>query len=290
MESFDFLVPANVQHLKILLQNPGGKIIAGGTDLIPYLRQNPNPPEIIIDISRMREIRYIREQNRTVHIGALTSFHDIQKSRILDESAAGLVQAVSQIGSPMIRTRGTLGGNLANASPAADSLPALLILDASVTLDSQNGQRTLKLSDFIVNPGKTSIKPDEILSDISFVKPPSSWASSFEKIGSRRGMNIAIVNTAAMVGLDHDGRICGVRLSIGAVAPTALRCHRTEQALLGNIPSDQLWQSVSSLILDEIAPIDDVRASAEYRRKAAVILSTRTLAAAAKTAQKRKQA
>jgi carbon-monoxide dehydrogenase medium subunit len=287
MEAFDFLVPANLQHLTLLLQTAGGKLIAGGTDLIPSLRHNQNAHTQIIDISRLHELRYIREQNRTVHIGALTSFHDIQNSRILNEIAPALVQAAGQIGSPMIRSRGTLGGNLANASPAADSLPPLLILDASVTLSSQNGQRTQKLSEFLLSPGKTDIQPDEILTDIFFEKTPFNSATSFVKIGPRRGMNIAIVNAATLVGLDSDGRINHARLSIGAVAPTAIRCHRAEQALIGNPPSEQLWESVSSLITEEISPIDDIRGTAEYRRRAAFILCKRALNAAIHSLQTR---
>ncbi len=287
MEAFDFLVPANLQHLTIMLQTPGGKLIAGGTDLIPSLRQNQNSPAKVIDISRLRELRYIREHNRTVRIGALTSFRDIQNSRILFETAPALVQAAGQIGSPMIRSRGTLGGNLANASPAADSLPALLIMDASVTLSSQNGQRTQKLSEFLLSPGKTDLHPDEVLSEIFFEKPPFNCGASFVKIGPRRGMTIAIVNAAALVELDSEGRINQARLSIGAVAPTAIRCRRAEQALVGNLPSEQLWESVSSLIQEEISPIDDIRGTAKYRRRAAFILSKRALNTAIQSLQTR---
>jgi CO/xanthine dehydrogenase FAD-binding subunit len=289
MEAFDFLVPANLQHLTTLLQTPGRKLIAGGTDLIPSLRQNQNAPSQIIDISRLREMRYIREQNRIVHIGALTSFRDIQNSRILNETAPALVQAAGQIGSPMIRTRGTLGGNLANASPAADSLPALLIMDASVTLSSQNGQRTQKLQEFLLSPGKTDLHSDEILTDIFFEKPPINCAASFMKIGPRRGMTIAIVNAAALLGLDSDGCINQVRLSIGAAAPTAIRCLHTEQALIGKQPSEQLWESVSSLIIEEISPIDDIRGTAQYRRRAAFVLAKRALSAAVHSLQTRMQ-
>lgn len=289
MEAFDFLVPANLQHLTTLLQSPGRKLIAGGTDLIPSLRQDHYSPAQIIDISRLRELRYIREQNRTVHIGALTSFRDIQNSRILNETAPALVQAAGQIGSPMIRSRGTLGGNLANASPAADSLPPLLILDASVTLSNQKGRRTQTLDEFLLNPGKTDIHPDEILTDIFFEKPPANCAASFVKIGPRRGMTIAIVNAAALVGLDRDGRINQARLSIGAVAPTAIRCRRTEQELIGKQPSERLWESVSSLVNEEISPIDDIRGSAQYRRRVAFILIKRALNTAIQALQTRMQ-
>ena len=290
MEAFDFLVPANLQHLATLLQTPGRKLIAGGTDLIPSLRQAHSLPAQIIDISRLRELRYIREQNRIVHIGALTSFRDVQNSRILNETAPALVQAAGQIGSPMIRTRGTLGGNIAHASPAADSLPALLIMDASVTLSSQKGQRTQMLCDFLLNPGKTDIHSDEILTDIFFEKPSTNCAASFVKIGPRRGMTIAIVNAAALVGLDNDGRINQARLSIGAVAPTAIRCRLTEQALIGCLPSEKLWESISSIIQEEISPIDDIRGTAQYRRRAAFILSKRALNAATQSLQTRMQA
>jgi len=290
MQTFNYLRPAHLDELCQALQQPYAKIVAGGTDVLPQMHTGRLQPALLVDISRVSELEGIRIHNGQVEIGALTTFAAIQAHPTLRAAAPALTQAAEWVGAPMTRQRATLGGNLANASPAADAVPPLMIYHAEVTLTSSKGSRSLPLAQFLLGPGQTALQRGEFIQSVRFELPAEDLGSAFLKIGPRRGMTIAIVSAAAAVHLASDGRLDQVRVAVGASAPTVIRCPQTENLLYGQIPSPQLWQSAAQQIGAEISPIDDVRASRTYRRRAAGVLAVRALQAALSQAQEAAQA
>lgn len=286
MQEFDFQSPQTLDEVFQCLAAPGAHLIAGGTDVIPRMRAGIFPAAQLIDLNRVEALRYIREEDGGIRLGALTTYAEILRSPLLAQFASALGAATRRVASPMARQRGTLGGNLANASPAADSVPPLLVLDSWVRLAGPHGMRELPLTEFFRGPGKTVLAPDEIIESIFFHKHAPSWGFGYEKLGPRQGMTISILSAAAALELGTDGRIKAVRIALGAAAPTPVRCPRAEQALLGHLPAAPAWQSAAENLSVDISPIDDVRASGEYRRKAAGVLVTRALQSAAESAQR----
>jgi CO/xanthine dehydrogenase FAD-binding subunit len=285
MESFEYFSPKTMDNVHRLLSDQGGKILAGGTDLLVQMRSGKLLPERIIDISQVQELRYIYEDSECIHIGALTTWHELEINPTVQKYAPALVQAAHRVGAPMTRNRGTLGGNLGNSSPAADSLPPLLALDAEIVLSSSHGERKLSVANFLLGPGKNAAAKDEIIRDISFRKPRSSWGASYLKIGPRQAMIIAIASAAAFLSLNDNGTIDTVRIAVGAVAPTAIRCHRAETSTKGCQPGSAVWRQAGNVAAKEISPIDDIRASNIYRHKSVSILVQRTLASAFERSQ-----
>ncbi|KPL76208.1 FAD binding domain-containing protein [Levilinea saccharolytica] len=290
MQTFNYLRPAHLDELCQALQQPHAKIVAGGTDVLPQMHTGRLQPALLVDISRVSELEGIRIHNTQVEIGALTTFAAIQAHPTLRAAAPALTQAAQWVGAPMTRQRATLGGNLANASPAADAVPPLMIYNAEVTLTSAKGSRSLPLAQFLLGPGQTALQRGEFIQSVRFELPAEDLGSAFLKIGPRRGMTIAIVSAAAAVRLSPEGRLEQVRVAVGASAPTVIRCPQTENLLHGQLPSAELWQSAAQQIAVEISPIDDVRASRAYRRRAAGVLAVRALQAALSQAQEAAQA
>ena len=286
MEEFEYYSPKNLSQLLQFLAVPGGRIIAGGTDLIPKLRSNTLNLAALIDISHVEELRFIREDDERVHIGARTTYADVLESPLLARYAPVLIQATHLVASPMARARGTIGGNIGNASPAGDTFPPLLVLNAEATLLSPTGQRALPLEQVVVGPMQTVLAPDEIIHHISFNKPSANCGFGFEKLGPRQGMTISIATAAAAIELNTNQTISAVRIAFGAVAPTPIRCKAAEQLLLGRKASAESWKLAVESAVNIIAPIDDVRASADYRRKAAGVLLERALRTAAELAKR----
>jgi carbon-monoxide dehydrogenase medium subunit len=277
MQSFNYLAPHSQNELCQVLCNTAGKIIAGGTDMLPQMRNLKQTPSTLIDISHISDLRYIQESEDEVLIGALTTWSDILESPLIQKTAPALAQAASLVGAPMTRNRGTIGGNLGNASPAADSLPPLLTLDAIVHLNSQSGQRQVPLRNFLTGPGTTDLKADEYIQQVSYKKVALPFGNVFNKLGPRQGMTISIASVAVLLALDANGKITLARIALGAVAPTAVRCPDAEAFLLGKEPSTELWQEAAHQVRKAIAPIDDVRGTQEYRHHIAGILTRRAL-------------
>ncbi|HEX9012119.1 MAG TPA: xanthine dehydrogenase family protein subunit M [Anaerolineaceae bacterium] len=289
MLSFDYLRPQTCSELADMLAQSGGRLIAGGTDVLPGLRRGQLAADCLIDISGLRELRYIREEDGEIQIGALATHADLIASPLLQRLAPGLIQAVATVGCPQTRYRGTLGGNLANASPAADSAPPLLTLECRVHLSKAAGMRSILLRDFFAGPGKTCLAAGEYIHHLSFPRPPARTGSAFTKLGKRSGMAISVASAAAFLELAPDGRLQTARLAFGSVAPCPTRGAHGEEFLLGKVPGPELFRQAGQLSLADVAPIGDVRASAAYRRHVIPILAERTLAAAWKQARERLQ-
>lgn len=286
MTEWNVLLPTSMPELLHLIQQPNHKLIAGGTDLLPRLRRNTGTDApALIDLSRFSALRFIRQNGKTIEIGALTTHQELASSEILLTYAPALAEAAARIGSEQTRARGTLGGNIANASPAADTLPPLLCLNAQVVLTSLEGSRMLSLQEFLAGPGKTNQQPGEMISSIRFTLPKLPFSIKFDKLGRRNGMAIAVVSASALLELDASGLIHAARLALGSVAPTALRCPNAEAALVGQLPCHEAFHAAATALQADISPISDLRASADYRRHAAGVLLERVLQQAALQAE-----
>ncbi|HJO94458.1 MAG TPA: xanthine dehydrogenase family protein subunit M [Victivallales bacterium] len=272
---FDYMQPNSLKDLFQLLGNES-KIIAGGTDLIPFFRKTETAPKNLIDISQIKKLNYIREFDDEIELGALTTFKEIYESEIIREYAPGLADASSQIGSPMIQNRATIGGNIANASPAADSVLPLICLDAVLTVSSEEGDREVQLEDFFKSKGVTDISPNEIINKVTFFKR-RNCKDFFKKVGLRKGLVIATASLAVKIVLDADNRINHVRIAAGSVAPVPLRCYKTEEYLSENIIDDQIISKAKDILINEISPISDLRSTVGYRRKTICELLSRIL-------------
>ncbi len=286
MQDFDFIRPKTLSELTGVLAETGGCILAGGTDIIPKMRRSQFTATTLVDISQLNELRFIREQDGRILIGALTTHQEIGNSALLAEVNPALVAAALTVGCEQTRNRGTLGGNLANASPAADTLPPLLIFDADIHLLGISGKRFIPLNDFLVSPGKTNLNAGELITHVSFKPLSGAWSVSFMKLGKRNGMAISVVSAAAGIELDPKGKIIKARLCLGSVAPRVVRSPKAEAELIGQHPSPEVLERASQVGLEEIAPISDVRSTAEYRRHSAVIIARRVLEQAADQASR----
>jgi carbon-monoxide dehydrogenase medium subunit len=287
MQEFDFLQPKTLSELLGVLKETGGSILAGGTDIIPKMRRSQFAAATLVDATQIEELRFIREQGRRIHIGALTTHQEIAESTLLAGVNPALVAAVRTVGCEQTRNRGTLGGNLANASPAADTIPPLLIFDADVHVLSSAGKNTISLEDFSVSPGKTKLNPGEVITQVSFQPFSGAWGVAFVKLGKRNGMAISVVSAAAGIVLDPEGRIFKARLCLGSVAPKVMRSPGTENILLGQQPTPELLVKAAQACLVDISPISDVRSTAEYRNHSAVIVARRVLEQAVEQANRR---
>ena len=287
MFDFEYYRPESIDELCEVFNRTKGSLVAGGTDVFPMLRRGQFSSASLIDISRLKELRFIRESDGKIEIGALTTHADLVISLLLRQTAPSLVQAAATIGCPQTRQRGTLGGNLANASPAADSAPPLLTLAAELHLAGAGMARSMPLSDFIIGPGETCLKAGEYIHSVAFLSPSGLWGAAFEKLGKRNGMAIAIASSAAYLEIGDDGRLQNARLALGSVAPTPVLSPHAKACLEAKSPSPELFQQAGQAALEDIYPISDVRASAEYRQHIVPVLIRRTLEKAFKQAESR---
>jgi len=277
MQEFDLYAAETLDDLHRLLAETGARIIAGGTDVLVQMQRGVFLATCLVDASRVTGLRFITEEAGWIHIGALTTYADILASPLLCDTAPALVEAAATVGAPQTRSRGTLGGNIANASPAADALPPLLTLNAQVRLASSQGERVLPLSEVLRGPHQTCLRPDEIIHSVSFARLPGPSGAAFLKLGNRDGMAIAVVNVAVALVIATDGRIAEARVALGAVAPTPVRSPHAEAVLVGQRPTADVIEAAAQAMRADIAPISDVRGSADYRSYAAKHLVGRAL-------------
>ncbi|HBM61064.1 MAG TPA: xanthine dehydrogenase [Citreicella sp.] len=254
--------PESLEDALALLGQGGARLLAGGTDLYPALRDGP-PPPALIDLTGVPDLQGIRRDASGWRIGGAVTWRQILRAD-LPPLFAGLKAAAREVGSVQIQSTGTVAGNLCNASPAADGVPALLALEAEVALARPEGPRRLPLAEFLLGPRRTALGAGEIVTALHV--PDRAGTGGFGKLGARRYLVISI----AMVGVVVDwqqGRIAAARVAVGACSPVAVRLGALEAALVGQRAAD-LRAVVAAAPLPELVPIDDVRASADYRRDA----------------------
>jgi CO/xanthine dehydrogenase FAD-binding subunit len=267
--------PRTLDEALALLGEARWKILAGGTDFYPALGNRPLS-ENVLDINALGELRGIAETASHFVIGARTTWTELIRHP-LPPAFDALKQAAREVGSMQIQNVASVAGNLCNASPAADGMPALMVLDAEVELRSLGGKRTLPLSQFILGNRRTAIEPGEIVSAIRIPKISTTGSSSFQKLGARRYLVISIAMAAARVVLGDDGRVAEAAVAVGSCSAVAQRLSGLDVALVGLKPGSQIALAVQAAALQELAPIDDVRGSADYRRAAAREIVQRAL-------------
>ncbi|HJP88376.1 MAG TPA: xanthine dehydrogenase family protein subunit M [Candidatus Limnocylindrales bacterium] len=240
--------------------------IAGGTDVMVAITGELGPvPERMLDLSRIDALRGIQLEPNGLVLGARTTYTEIRRSALCREHLPALVEAAATIGAAQIQNRGTLGGNVANASPAGDTLPVLLAADAVILVGGQRGEREIAAKDFFVSYRKTALAPDELILHVRFPVPPGR-EMRFRKVGTRRAQAISKVVMAVAW---HDFGSQGwhdVRVALGSVAATPVRAPKTERVLEGAQPTPETVDLAAETLAAEIQPIDDVRSTADYRR------------------------
>lgn len=276
LPKFDYVAPSSLSEALKLLRDyqDRAKVLAGGTDLVVRLKKRLAFADVIIDLNRVSDLSFIEPIGDRLHIGGLTRLAQVKESPMVKEKALALAQAISIMASPPIRNRGTIGGNLCNSSPAADTAPPLLVLDASVKLQSADGERVVPLSQFFVGPEENVARADEILTEVMI--PLEEGNSAFSKLGRRKAFTLSVVSVAAYA-MANNGKFDEVRVALGAVAPTPIRSLKVEKALTGGDVSEKTIQKSAELVKMEVNPITDVRASAEYRREMSYVLTKRVL-------------
>ncbi len=253
--------------LRRLALGPGTwRLFAGGTDLMVLLEAGRLPPGRYLSIWGLPELRGIDVGSDTIALGALTTYTDVIRHEQLARECPLLVCAARETGGVATQNRGTIGGNIANASPAADTPPALLVYDAELELASSRGTRRVPYDRFHTGYKTMDLAPDEIIARVHVTRAHRDWTTNYRKVGTRRAQAISKVCFAA--GADvHGGVIRDVRVAMGSVAPTVVRCRAVESALRGRPVSDDLIAAAQRQLLHDIAPIDDVRSTAAYRRR-----------------------
>lgn len=267
------LTPRELPELFAALETPGAHMLAGGTDLLVRLRAAEREgralPQALVRLDGVAVLRgIVREADGSLRLGAAATHAELLAHPLLRQELPELAAALCELGSPPIRNMGTLGGNICTASPAGDSLPPLMALGAEVELASLAGTRRMALSDFITGPGRTSLKPGEVLTAV--IAPPARnfQVRHFEKVGRRGALAVAVVSLASLVRLER-GRVAEARLAWGSVGPTVWRCPEAEAALMGQRLTLTALGRVGAIVRENVRPIDDIRASADYRRQVA---------------------
>ncbi|MBU1049212.1 xanthine dehydrogenase family protein subunit M [Candidatus Bipolaricaulota bacterium] len=268
----------NEKELLESLAEPGATILCGGTDVMIKMRAGMMQPSALIDVSQLDSMQGIRLDESTLIIGAATTESDIHKSPLVREHVPLLSTVLAKLGSVQIRNRGSLGGNLVNASPAADGAIPLLLFDTEIELVSAKGIRWIKLEDFFTGPGRTVLAHGEFVRSLRLAIPNAGYGSFYHKVGRRNALTIAIASLGMLLWIEEHV-IREIRMAVGSVAPTARRLRAIENQLTGRLLNDATLDAARQLITDAISPISDVRASASYRKNVIGDLLVRALGA-----------
>jgi CO/xanthine dehydrogenase FAD-binding subunit len=257
------------------------KVLAGGTDVLVNMKRGWLKTPNVVNILKIPEIQGAEAKSDCFHLGATLLVIEISESAMLRQNLPALVKAARVVGSPLIQNRATIGGNIVRASPAADLPPPLMAYGARVVLTSVDGSREVPLEDFFVGPEETVIQPNEILSRIIVDRSPAHTGAEYIKLGHRNAMECAITAVASRITLNKpDGVIKDARVVLSAVAPKTIHARSTEEILVGEKPSQELFEKAASIASKECSPIDDIRSRADYRRSMAGVLTKRTLLSA----------
>ena len=281
MKPFDFIQPTTIDAAILALaeHNPNVRILNGGTDYLVELKHVAQSPGVVVDVSRLQDLRGIEIIDAGLRIGAGTTHTEIMADPLVKEYVPAMIDAAHTVGAVQTRNLGTLGGNLVTCVPSMDSGPTLLALDAKVIILGSKGTRQSSLTDFFIGPRRTSLEPDELLLEIIIPKENLGKPASFIKFGLRKGQALALVNAASALWVEGN-KFKDVRIALGAVAPVVMRATKAEALLEGQVISDDLVQEAAKIAVGEAKPIDDFRASKEYRNDLIEVGTRRTLQAA----------
>lgn len=278
---FDHLEPKTTKEACSLLSKYKGKakVIAGGTDLLPAMRNREVTPAYIINVRSIPNLDHIHYTDAEgLKIGALATLYDIESSPIIREKFPMVADAASKIGTPQVRNMGTIGGNLCNASPSADTAPPLIGLEAKAKINGPNRERVIALEEFFIGPGENALQADEILTEIQIPNPPPHTRGVYLKLPARTMVDLAVVGVAVVVTLDDKERsIVDAKIVLGAVAPTPVRARQAEDIIKSKAISRELIEKAAEAAAGEAKPISDLRGSASYRKEMVNTLTKRAI-------------
>lgn len=274
MFKYDYYRAGTMDEVCETLARYQGKacIVAGGTDIMVQIHEKDKrwkELECLLDVSFLEtDLRYIQEKGEQIHIGALTTHTDLERSEVIRKWIPFLGKAASTVGSPQIRNRGTIGGSICNGSPAADPLTPLIALEAKVVIRGKDGERQMVLKDFYTSQGKVALKEDEFVKEFIVKKLPAGTCTGFAKLGRRKALAISRLNVSAALGFDKEGKINFARIAPGCIFSTPDRVETAEQVLIGKNPSEELWKAAGKAVSEEMIRRTGIRWSTEYKQPA----------------------
>ena len=279
MPNFDYEAPTSLDEALKLLAQPGDiRPLAGGTDIIDQLKQNRRNVDLMMDTKRIPELLVLDSNGSGLRIGSAVSCTEVSKFTSGNGRFPALSDSVELVGSVHIQNRATIGGNVCNAAPSADTIPALLIHDAVAHTVSATGGREIPLIDFFAGPGQTVLQKGEILKELVLPAPSANTTSAYLRFIPRNEMDIAVAGVGSLIEVDaSSGQITKARIALASVAPTPVRAYAAEESLLGSPSNDTAIDRAAVLAVEAAVPITDVRGSADYRKELVKVLTQRTL-------------
>jgi len=281
MSSFGYYRPGSLHDVLEFKEQKGdrARLLAGGSNLMVYLKESAVSEGTLVDIFALPDLKGIRRNNETIEIGASEVIADLLGSAELRVSLPLLADALAHFANPLVRARATIGGNIADASPIADTVPPLLCMQATLTATNLRGEREIPLVEFFTGPNATVLRPDEVIRAVH-VPVSAPGHGSFQKLGLRNGTSCSVTSVAVWLETDG-GRVKEIRIACGGVAPTPVRASQAEKAFRGCRVEQEAILEASWSVQNDIRPISDVRASAEYRREVTARLLARAVRGAA---------
>lgn len=290
MRRFEYFAPQSLSEALTLFRErgDGGRALAGGTDLVVQVKEGGKipPPSYLVSLRRLRELRGIEFGGRNgLRLGAAATMAEIAESPLVRERYRALAEGAEIVGSVQTMNMATVGGNVCNAAPSADTAPPLLVFEATAVIAGAGGEREVPLEEFWLSPNRTILQPDELLKELRLPPPPPNSGSVYVRHTPRKQMDIAVVGVAVLLTLDAGGSIERSRIALGAVAPTPIRARGTEAVLEGQPAGAELFARAAEAAAAEASPISDQRGSAEFRRHLVRVLTERMLRVAAERAR-----
>ena len=279
MENTEYLKPNDIKELLIIMTENKDRatVIAGGTNLVPEMRDGVKTPQVLVDVSDLQELVGIQLDTDSITIGAATTIAEIAASPVIREHVPILSKAAGELGNPLTRNRATIGGNLANASPCADTAPPLLALEAIVHITDAGGkERTVPVDKFFMGYKLTRLGRGDVLTRITLALPDRKVKGGHTKLGLRKAASICVASVALLL-LKENGHIAKARIAFGSVAPQPIRAYALEALLEGNAVNEALLAECDALLKKEISPISDIRGTESYRQAAAGAILRRNL-------------
>ena len=283
-----YVAPSSVEEATSLLSSsPSAQVFAGATDVVPQIRAGRPAPEVLVDLKKIEELVSVANDADKWTVGAATPTANLTDDPAFSEEFPGLTEAAGLIGSDQIQNSSSLGGNLCNGSPAADSVPAMVVNGARAVVAGPNGTRVLDVAEVVTGPGQTSLAADEFIVEFEIDRIPARTGDAYLRMIPRTEMDIAVVGAGARITLAEDGSIEHAALALAAVAPTVVRVPDAEAALVGNTADDETLSAVADAASEACDPIDDKRGTGAYRKQVAGVLAKRAVLIAIERAQQR---
>ena len=283
--AFEYHAPKSLEEALRLLERHGdeAKLLAGGHSLLPLMKLRLASPRFVIDLGKLRGMSYIREEGDKIAIGAMTTHAEVAASELLASKCSLMAETAAEIGDAQVRNRGTIGGSMAHADPAADYPAAILALDAEIVAANTGGNRTIPARDFFVDMLTTQLRPGEIVTQVRVPKLNPRIGTAYCKL-AQPASGFAVVGVAAKIVLGTGGKIESAAIGVTGLAPKPYRADSVEAALKNQKTSDKLFADAAKSVADGVEPLGDLSASGEYRREMAIVFTRRALAQAAASA------